>query len=131
MIQEYQNMTLAGQESFLAHSAAELVQSMYYGKDVKGLTVLIRNLETVTEYARNCLSCLDILRQKSSVYTKINLLLEFLGQNGLSEEFVEGLQDISDKALDCLEGSPSEEEESLALRNIRLLIDRKNDEFER
>ena len=130
MFQEYQNLNVASQESFIAHSAAELVQSLYYHQDAKGLDVIISNLETVIDYARNCRSCLDILQQKGNVYTKINLLLEFLGQKGISEEFVDALENISIHAHDCLEGSPSDDDEALAIMNVRLLMDRKNDEFE-
>ena len=130
MFQNYHDLNVANQESFIAHSAAELAQSLYYMKDATGLDVLIRNLETVIDYARNCRCCLDILQQKGNIYAKINLLLEFLGQKGISEEFVDALENISIHAQDCLEGSPSEDDENVALMNVRLLMDRKNDEFE-
>ena len=130
MIQDFLNLSVANQESFIAHSAAELVQSLYYNQDAKGLDVIISNLETVIDYAKNCRSCLDILQQKGNVYTKINLLLEFLGQKGISEEFVDALENISIHAHDCLEGSPSKLDENVALMNVRLLMNRKNDEFE-
>ena len=129
MFLDFQDLTVASQESFIAHSAAEIVHSLYYNQDSKGLDVFIRNLETVFDYAHNCRSCLDILQQKGNVYAKINLLLEFLGQSGINEEFVAGLEAVTDKAQVCLEGSPSVDDENSALINLRTLMDRKNDEF--
>ena len=130
MSKNYRDVTIQERVGFLSHSAAELVQTMYYGRDVKGLEVLIKNFESVLEHARNCLSCLEILGQGGDVYSKIYMLLDYLGQEGMTEEFVYGLEDLTEHAQECLGGEVSKEAEAAALRNMRKLMSRNAAEYQ-
>ena len=102
-IAEYEAMDIAEQESFIAHASADLVQKMYYANDSKGLEVIVKNLTAVTMRAKDCLDCLGILMREGDVCAKIYLLLEYMSKSGISEEFVAGLEDITEYAQESLE----------------------------
>ncbi len=127
-MKEYDSLTLSGQENFLSHASADLVQKMYYENDSKGLEVVIKNLQTVIDRARECLYCLDVLRSEGDVYTKIYLLLEYMSKGGLSEEFVGGLVQLTELATENLARSsgaiPAPEEEREVLKRLSSLMDR-------
>lgn len=133
-IKEYDNLNSTEQENFLAHSAANLAQKMYYDHDRKGLEVLVNNLETIAEHARNCLDCLEILHKKGDVFAKIYLLLEYMGKGAISEEFVSGLEELTERAHECLAQSegviPTGEEEKKLLAKLGNIIDSKTAEPE-
>lgn len=103
LLKEYEAMTISGQESFLAHASADLVQKMYYENNREGLEVIIKNLTVIIARAKDCLGCLDMLRQEGDVYAKIYLLLEYMGKGGISEEFVSGLEELTELTQETLE----------------------------
>lgn len=121
-MKEYEAMTLSGQEKFLAHASADLVQKLYYENNRDGLHVVVKNLTLVIERAKDCLACLDMLSKEGDVYSKIYLLLEYMGKGGISEEFVSGLVEISERAQEVFAretGTPeSEEEEREVLKRL-------------
>ena len=125
---EYSAMNIAGQENFLSHASADLVQKMYYENNRKGLEILIKNLEAVLERAKDCLDCLDMLKHEGDVYAKIYLLLEYMGKGGISEEFVTGLEELTERAQESLAKSagvvPVAEEEREVLKRLRAVMDR-------
>ena len=124
----YEAMTLSEQESFIAHASADLVQRMYYENNREGLEVVIKNLTLVAERARDCLDCLDMLRREGDVYAKLYLLLEYMGKDGISEEFVAGLEEITERAQESLARSsgaaPTAEEEREVLKRLNAVMDR-------
>ena len=131
-LKEYDALSVIEQENFLAHSAAELVQKMYYSQDKKGLEVIKSNLKTISEHARNCIECLEILQQKGDVFTKIYLLLEYMGKGSISEEFVSGLEQLTERAHEALAKSegviPTGDEQKELLARLGNIIDSKTSE---
>lgn len=125
---EYSEMTVAGQEKFLSHASADLVQRMYYENNRTGLDVLVKNLEAVLTRARDCLYCLEMLSHEGDVYAKIYLLLEYMGKGGVSEEFVSGLEELTERAQEVLARStgvaPVAEEEKEVLKRLSSVMDR-------
>ena len=49
------------QAGFISHSAAGLVEELYYGGDKTGLEVLVKNLELIAGHAKDCLDCLELI----------------------------------------------------------------------
>lgn len=127
-MKEYEAMTVSERESFLAHAGADLVQRLYYDDDMDGLIVAAKNLGTILERAKNCIECLDILRRKGNVYSKIYLLLEYMGREGMSEEFVSGLAEISERAQEAyakgMETPESEAEEREVMKRLNEVMSR-------
>ena len=124
---EYQNMNVSEQENFLSHSLADLVQKMYYEHNKSGLELLIKNLRTIAERARDCVDCLEMLHKEGDVYAKLWLMLEYMGHGGISEEFVCGLEQLTERAQECLARSEgavlSSKEEQEVLERINAVID--------
>lgn len=126
---EYQELTVQEQARFLTHSTAELTEKLFYGKDKTGLEAVIRSLDFLADYARNCVSCLEFVGDGKNPYRKIELLLGYLGQEGISEKFVSELEDITEEAQryletgDCEDEEQQKEAESSALENMRKLLD--------
>lgn len=100
-IKEYEAMDIVGQENFISHASADLVQKMYYENNRRGLEVLVKNLTTIINRAQDCIDCLDMLKREGDVYAKIYLLLEYMGKGGISEEFVCGLEEITERAQEA------------------------------
>ena len=133
-IKEFQALSPLEQENFIAHAAANLTQAMYYGHDQKGLEVLIKNMETIAEQARNCLDCLVILHQKGDVFAKIYLLLEYMSKDGVTQDFVDGLEELTERAQECVQvqdaGGVTTDDERKVLENLRKVIDKHSDDEE-
>ena len=89
--------------SFVAHSAAELAYKFYYERDRKGLEVLMKDLEAVLSHTKNCIDCLDFLNSQGDSFAKIYLLLEYMGHKGISEEFVNNIEELAERARECLD----------------------------
>lgn len=128
VIKEYEAMSIVEQENFIAHASADLVQKMYYGNDSKGLEVFMKNLTAVRDRARVCLECLGILRRENDVCAKIYLLLEYMNERGINEEFISGLEDITDFAQEILSQAsgaiPTEAERHEIMKRLRNVLDR-------
>ena len=99
--QEAVSVTESG--SFVAHSAAELAYKFYYEQDKKGLEVLSKDLGAVLAHVKNCIDCLDFLNRQGESFAKIYLLLEYMGHKGVSEEFVNNLEELAERARECLD----------------------------
>ena len=127
-IKEYEAMSVSEQESFIAHASADLVQKLYYGNDSKGLEVFMKNLTAINNRARVCVECLGILKRENDVCAKIYLLLEYMSKRGINEEFVSGLEEITDFAQEILaeaSGSmPTEAERCEIMKRLRNVLDR-------
>ena len=130
-IKDFDALSDVEKGNFIAHQAANLVQKMYYQHDKKGLEVFLSNLDIIAKHARNCVECLEILHQKGDVFAKIYLLLEYMGRNGINEEFVSGLQEITERANECLAMKDNPETnghldllDNDVLNNLRSIIDR-------
>ncbi|MBR1437909.1 MAG: hypothetical protein IJ587_05165 [Synergistaceae bacterium] len=125
-IRDFNAMTLSEQESFLSHSSAELVQRLYYENNRKGLEVVVKNLTTIMERAKDCLDCLDMLGREGDVYTKLYLLLEYMGKDGISEDFVAGLAELTERAQETLARNagvlPMAEEEREVLKRLNSVM---------
>lgn len=119
--------------SFLAHSAAELAYKLYYNQDKGGLEKLARDLETVLTHTRNCIDCLSFLESQGESFAKIYLLLEYMGHKGVSEEFVSNLEELAERARDCLDNdedlSLDANEEFEIIRRINAVIDKNERDF--
>ena len=124
---EYEAMSLSRQESFISHASVDLVQKMYYENNQEGLEVFVKNLTTVLERAKECIDCLDLLRQEGDVYAKIYLLLEYMGKGGISEEFVSGPEELTERAQEAFARSsgvvPVAEEEREVLKRLSSVMD--------
>ena len=129
-MREYEEMSVAGQESFIAHASADLVQKMYYENNRNGLEVFIKNLSTVLERAKDSLDCLEMLQREGDVYSKIYLLLEYMGKGGISEEFVSGLEELTERAQEAFAKNtgggiiPPVEEEREVLKRLSSVMDK-------
>lgn len=128
-IREFETMELQEQESFIAHASARLVQKMYYDNNSKGLEIFVKNLGIVISRATDCMECLSILNREGDVYAKIYLLLEYMGKGGISEEFVQGLEEITERAQEALAQSAgviptAGEEEREILKRLGSVMDR-------
>lgn len=121
-------MDIAGQENFIAHAGADLVQKMYYENNSKGLEVLVKNLTTIISRAQDCIDCLDMLKREGDVYAKIYLLLEYMGKGGISEEFVGGLIEITERAQEAFARNAGSEfagdEEKEVLKRLNAVMNR-------
>ena len=119
--------------SFLAHSAAELAYKFYYERDRKGLEMLVKDLETVTAHTRNCIECLDFLNSQGESFSKIYLLLEYMGRDGVDEEFVSNLEALAERARECLDNdegfSMTQEEEFDMIRRLNQTMDQHEKEY--
>ena len=130
VIKGYEAMDIAGQENFIAHASADLVQKMYYENNRKGLEVLVKNLKAIIERANDCIDCLDMLKREGDVYTKIYLLLEYMGKGGISEEFVAGLEELTERAQEAFAKNtgggiiPPVEEEREVLKRLSSVMDK-------
>ena len=111
-----------------SHKTAELIEAIFYGNDKAGLELLIRHLEFFVEHAKSCVSCLEFVGDGENPYKKIQLLLGYLGHEGISEDFVSELEEITDQAHEYLETEEDKEEmkaaEQAALENMRMLLDK-------
>ena len=127
-IKEYEAMSVSEQESFIAHASADLVQKLYYGNDSKGLEVFMKNLTAINNRARVCVECLGILKRENDVCAKIYLLLEYMSKRGINEEFVSGLEEITDFAQEILAQAsgamPTEAERCEIMKRLRNVLDR-------
>ena len=108
--------------------AAELIETIFYGNDKKGLESVIRSFDFLIRHARKCKSCLEFVGDGENPYKKIQLLLGYLGHEGISEDFVSELEEITDQAHEYLETDKDEEQlkaaEAAALENMRMLLDK-------
>ena len=108
--------------------AAELIETIFYGNDKKGLESVIRSFDFLAGHARRCKSCLEFIGDGENPYKKIQLLLGYLGHEGISEDFVSELEELADEAHEYLETEEDEEEtraaEQAALENMRMLLDK-------
>ena len=124
---EFDNLNANEQENFLSHALADLVQKMYYEHNKSGLELLIKNLRTIAERARDYVDCLEMLHKEGDVYAKLWLILEYMGKGGISEEFVCGLEELTERAQECLARSEgavlSSKEEQEVLERINSVID--------
>ena len=129
-IKEFDALNIEQKESFIAHTCADIVQGFFISGNRKGLEVIIKNLSAILERAKDCLSCIDMLNNGGDVFSKILLLLEYAGRNGLSEEFVDGLIEITERAQESLAQKsgvvPAGNEERKVLERLRAVMDRKN-----
>ncbi len=125
---EYASMSLMERGNFLSHSAADVIQQMYYGHDKAGLEVLIKNFKAIIVRARDCVDCLEMLHKEGDVYAKLWLMLEYIGKDGINEDFVSGLEELTECAQECLARNagviPTGEEEQAVMRRLRNVMDR-------
>ncbi|MBQ7215320.1 MAG: hypothetical protein IJS39_04985, partial [Synergistaceae bacterium] len=74
--------------------------------------------------------CLDMLNNGGDIYSKIFLLLEYAGREGLNEEFVDGLIEITERAQESLAQKsgvvPAGNEEHKVLERLRAVMNRDN-----
>lgn len=133
-MREYKALTVQEQSLFLTHSTAELIEKLFYGDDMKGLEVAVKSLDFLADYARNCVSCLEFVGHGDNTYKKIQLLLGYLGREGISEKFVSELEDMTEEAQryletnDCGDSEEQRKAETAALNNLRMLMDRQEKE---
>ena len=127
-IREYEAMDEKQQVSFISHAGVDLVQKMYYENERTGLEVFVENLEEIISRAKDCIDCLDILKQEGDVYAKIYLLLEYMGKDGMSEEFLGGLLDLSERAQEAFARNSGAtlavEEEKEVLKRLNAIMNR-------
>ena len=127
-MREYEGMSLFEQESFISHALVEIVQKLYYENDTDGLTVVVKNLRVILSRAQDCLDCLDMLKHEGDVYAKIYLLLEYMGKGGISEEFVSGLEELTERAQEALARNsgviPAADEEREVLKRLSAVMDK-------
>ena len=126
-MEDYEKMTAQEQSKFLAHSLVDLSQRIYSSKSVKGLEVLITNLETITDYARELYKELKKEEMTAEITGQLSELSEmFRKSDGISEDFVCGLEDLLKYAQECLEEDECNEDTELAeksaLENMKMLL---------
>lgn len=126
---DFNKLDINERESFIAHATADIIQAMYYSNNRYGLNVLAKNLDTLLERANDCIDCLDMLHKEGDVYSKIYLLLEYMGKDGVTQQFVDGLEELTVHAQECLAKSdgvaPNPDEEREVLKRLRAVMDRK------
>lgn len=133
-MKNYELMSTVEQEHFLSHSCAELAQKMYHDCDKKGLEVFIKNLEVVIGHAKNCIDCIELLQKQGDAADKIFLLIDYLGKDGINEEFMSDLDEFVDKAHEALneESVPelNKQEIKQICSQLNSVMDRKEHEYE-
>ena len=126
VVTEYKDMTLKEQAGFISHSAAGLVEELYYGGDKTGLEVLVKNLELIAGHAKDCLDCLELIGKKGNVLKKVRLMLEYLGMTDLTGDFVCELEELTAQVqedfLQTTDGAVSERDEEDAIEKLKVLI---------
>ncbi len=119
-------MTLQEQALFISHAAAGLVDELYYNKDKAGLEAMMKSFRLVSDHARDCVDCLELMSREGDVLKKVRLLLEYLGVKGLTGDFVCELEELTAQAQEDLrqttEGAISEVEEAEAVELLKGLI---------
>ncbi|MBQ6664170.1 MAG: hypothetical protein IJM68_01145 [Synergistaceae bacterium] len=133
-MKEYEEMSVVERESFLAHASADLAEKLYYENDMEGLIVVAKNLGTILERVKNSIECLEMLRRGGDVYSKIYLLLEYMGKGGISEAFIAGLEELTERAQETyasgMRTPESEAEEQEVLKRLNAVIDRNDIEMQ-
>ena len=121
------------QGSFLAHSVAQLSYKFYYEQDKRGLELLARDLQAVLSHVNNCIESLNFLNNKGEIYAKLYLLLEYIGHEQMTEEFVKNLEALAERARACYENDeelePSIEERFEIVRGLMQTIDKHEKEY--
>lgn len=129
-INDFNTLPLEQQEIFIAHACADIVQGFFFSGNRNGLLLIIKNLSAILQRANDCLACLDMLNNGGDIYSKIFLLLEYAGREGLNEEFVDGLIEITERAQESLAQNagvvPAGNEEHKVLERLRNVMDRKS-----
>ena len=127
-MKNYDVLAVSEQVKSVICRAAELIETIFYGNDMKGLESMIRSFDFLIRHARKCKSCLEFVGDGENPYKKIQLLLGYLGHEGISEDFVSELEEITDQAHEYLETEADKEEmkaaEQAALENMRMLLDK-------
>ena len=79
------------------------------------------------------IDCLSFLETQGESFAKIYLLLEYMGHKGVSEEFVSNLEELTERARDCLDNdedlSLDANEEFEIIRRINAVIDKNERDF--
>jgi len=131
-MKNYETMTTMEQVSFIAHSSIELVQKMYYEKNKKGLEIFLKNCSLITNHAKDCFDCIELLSKKGDTFNKIFLLIDYLGQKGINEEFIDDLHEMLNKAQEFYEQpeteEPTHEDIARGCANLRAIIDKNTSE---
>ena len=129
-INDFNTLPLEQQEIFIAHACADIVQGFFFSGNRNGLLLIIKNLSAILQRANDCLACLDMLNNGGDIYSKIFLLLEYAGREGLNEEFVDGLIEITERAQESLAQKsgvvPAGNEEHKVLERLRAVMNRDN-----
>lgn len=126
-MEEYERMTAQEQASLLAHSLVDLSQRIYKAKSSKGLEVLMMNLESITDYVRELYRDLRKTEMTEDITSQLSDLSEMLkDSDGISEDFICGLEDLLKYAQVCLEENERNEDTELAeksaLENMKILL---------
>ena len=126
---------LMEREDRVSHEIAEIVQGFFYERHMNGLEVLVKNLDTVLEYANNCMSCMKMLEDGGDIYEKLRLMVEYLSHDGMfpekTREFADDLAELTEQVQEEVStGEPESsnpddwtEDERLALRNMSAMMD--------
>ena len=124
---------LEGNGSFVAHSAAELSYKFYYDSYKRSLELFAKDLEAVLSHVHNCIDCLSFLESQGESFAKIYLLLEYMGHEGISEDFVTNLEELATRARDCLDNDETlklnPDEEFDLIRRLNSKIDEHERDF--
>ena len=124
MTKYYKAMTLSERVSFLSHSLVDVMRETYEEKCSGGLDVLIRNVDAILGYGRELQARLKSEEMTAEITLQLAQLKEtFMNSEGISEEFITGLEDLLKYAQECQEATENNEEaitaRDMLLENMR------------
>ena len=120
----------------VTNAAKELISLFYYEQDTQMLDAFKSDLAELMYEVDERKKCLNFIQGKGEVFSKIYLLLDFIGGQGVSEEFVEGLEQLAAQARKSLSTGTDDDdeispaEEARALRNIRQVMQQHLNEYQ-
>ena len=120
----------------VTNAAKELISLFYYEQDTQMLDAFKSDLAGLIYEVDERKKCLNFIQGKGEVFSKIYLLLDFIGGQGVSEEFVEGLEQLAAQARKSLSTGTDDDdeispaEEARALRNIRQVMQQHLNEYQ-
>ena len=136
---KFNAMSNPEKSDIVTNAAKELINLFYYEQDTHMLDAFKSDLAELMYEVDERKKCLSFIQGKGEVFSKIYLLLDFIGGQGVSEEFVEGLEQLAAQARKSIStvGSNDDDDDEIspadearALRNIRQIMQQHLNEYQ-
>ncbi len=108
----------------ITNAASELAHDFFYEQDREGLDLLVKKLEAELSVMRDCVDCLNFINTpRGDIFSKINLLIDLIGNNELAANAIENLEKVVERARNHLdEADVTPEGIAQGVRNIKQIM---------